>query len=78
MDHVRVDRFGEMYLNKKTNQVKESSKKQKLKSEKTKDTTKAETKIYKRGVRPLARNRPSIAILAVNLDIAKEIRCGQY
>ena len=58
--------------------MKESSKKLKLKSEKTKDTTKAETRIYKRGMRPLARNRPSITILAVNLDIAKEILCGQY
>ena len=31
-----------------TNQVKESSKKLKLKSEKAKDTTEAETRIYKR------------------------------
>ena len=64
MDHVRVDRFGD--------QVKESSKKLKLKSEETTDTTKAKTRIYKRGI------DPTITIMAVNLDIAKEILCGQY
>ena len=54
------------------------SQKTEAEKRKNKDTTKAETRIYKRGMRPLARNKPSITILAVNLDIAKEILCGQY
>ena len=43
-----------------------------MKSEKTKDTTKAETEIYKRGVRRLAR------IIVPPLDVCSKHVCGTY